>query len=43
MSGSDQDKSDQYLEKAERIDMSFCTTLKRDKETIENYQRKNRR
>lgn len=34
---SDPDKSNSYLEKAERIDMTSCTTLKLDKETIEEW------
>ena len=28
---SDPIKAESYLEKAEKIDMSFCTTLKQDK------------
>ena len=34
---SDPIKAESYLEKAEKIDMSFCTTLKQDKQTIEEY------
>lgn len=41
-SDTDREKSDSYLEKAERIDMSFCTTLKKDKETLEEFKLRNR-
>ena len=40
MAESDRDKSDSYLQKAENIDMSYCTTLKRDKETIDEFKKK---
>ena len=39
---SDPEKANSYLEKAERIDMSYCTTLKLDKETIEEYKKRSR-
>ena len=38
-----QEKINEYLLKAEQVDMSFCTTLKNDKDTIEAFKQKNKK